>query len=391
MENGVDVIINAFLYLLLFFFFYKKNRQIGPIEILIALYAFVAICAVNLFFIDKNRWELHLGYFIYLFIAVFVFLLGVSNDRAIVLHKNPISSYSFYKKLSILYIVLALFSCFFYMPQVIYVLENPKWALLYEDSHEATDTSIIIKLANLFFHLRYLGVVLFFSILSHEKSSKELKILLGIGAFLPVFIVTMLNASRGGLIILVASLVMTYFMFRPILASSIKKTIKRFFIILAPIFVLYFIGVSVSRFSDDLATGYSSTNDALWDYLGHSMLYFNNGVMDCITSYGHGSYMFALHDNSIKGTNFGTNFITFVGCLYLDFGAIGTLLIGLLVSLLLKGLCHRSLGIPELFLILNYLMFLFYGVFVTASGFGYQWIEILIIYFGLKIFDKKWR
>lgn len=389
MEGSVIVSINAILYLLLLVITYKRNRQIGPIEILLSLYSTVALFAVFLFYQDQYRWNLSLLNFIYLYAAVVIFVLGVSDDKLIVLRGNPITNFSFYKKLSVLYVFLALFSCAFYLPQVILALQNPEWAKLYEESHDIASGSLITKIANAFFHLRYLGVVLFFSMLSHERCSTMLKILLGVGAFLPVLFVTMLNASRGGLIILVASLVMAYYIFKPILSKGVKKSIRRVTFLIIPLLALYFISVSVSRFENDLATGYSSTDEAYWDYIGQSMLYFNNGVMDCIKSFGHGSYMFALHDNSIKGTNFGSGFITFVGCLYLDFGAIGTLLIGLFSMLILKRIFKKRLGIPELFLLLNYLMFLFYGVFVSESGYGFQWIEIIMIYFGLKFFDRK--
>ena len=389
MYGASAVVINAALYGILLFFSLKKNRQIGPIEILLALYALVATCGAFLYFLNPAKWNLSLFNYIYLFVAIVVFTRGITNDRSTILKKNPIANFSFYKKVSIIYVALSLFSCVYYIPQVYLILQNPEWAELYAESHEIIEGNIVTKMANAFFHLRYLGIVLFFSMLSQEQCPNCLKLFLGVGAFVPVLLVTILDASRGGLVILVASLIMAYCSFAPIIPTGIKKKIRVITMYSIPLLLLYFTTVSQSRFEDSMATGYSSSEEAFWDYLGQSMMFFNNGVMDCITKFGRGSYMFSIPNNSIQGTNFGSSFITFVGCLYLDYGPIFTLLIGIVISLLLHNMCKRRLGIPQLFLLLNYLMYLFYGAFVTASGYGYQWLEILVIYFGLEKLEKK--
>ena len=175
-------------------------------------------------------------------------------------------------------------------------------------------------------------------------------------------------------------------MFEPSLPSKVGRWLKTIAIMIAPILILYFVQVSVSRF-DVGTTEYESSNSSYIAYLGQSMLLFNYGVMDNISGFSEGGYMF---DNEVKlgqirGTHFGSGFITFIGCIYLDFGFWGTLLFALLTFFLLKALFNkRKLGIPELFILLTYVMFVFNGVFVSGRGYGHQWVEAFVIYILLK-------
>ena len=126
-------------------------------------------------------------------------------------------------------------------------------------------------------------------------------------------------------------------------------------------------------------------------YLGHSMLTFNYGVMDTIQNYANGAYMFDC--SSLKdirfGTHFGTNFITFVGVLYLDFGLVGTVLVAIIFcSYFCKIGRRRYLDIPDIYLLLTYSMLIFNGVFVLGRGYGIQLLEAWIIYFLLKFIQR---
>ena len=56
-----------------------------------------------------------------------------------------------------------------------------------------------------------------------------------------------------------------------------------------------------------------------------------------------------------------------------------------------KFLKKRDRGIPELFIILYYLMYLFNGVFVNGLGYGNQWLETIFIYIMLKFAEKLFK
>lgn len=392
--NDIAIITNALMYSILFIRTFMMNKKLGTSEVLLFIYVVVSIAGLFHYYAEPYIWQLSLFNFAYLFISFFIFYKPVMCDRTVEVKANPLSNPNLYKKIAIVYIIIALYSCVVYIPQVYLILQNPDWAELYADAHEEQESNIFIKIANLFFHFRFLGIVLFFVFLAQKNSNKVFLFILGVASFLPIVLVTLKNASRGGIVALVVSVYLAFRMFDQILSTKIKDTIKRIGFCLIPIVALYFIAVTVSRFDDNAGTGYDSSESALVSYLGHSMLKFNYGVMDTTTSYAWGGYMFDNKDllKNIRGGHYGTDFITFVGTLYLDYGPIGTILVALLASFFIKKfLKKRDRGIPELFIILYYLMYLFNGVFVNGLGYGNQWLETIFIYIMLKFAEKLFK
>lgn len=388
----IIVYINTLLYALLFLYAWRKNKKLGPSEVLLSIYVVVAVASIFLYKSEPYAWHLDVLNLGYLFIIISIFVKPIISDKVVEVCNCPISNIDLYTKISIGYIILAIYSCIAYIPQVYLALQNPEWADMYAESHEVVEGNIYTKLANLFFHFRYLGIVLFFSFLSlNKRINKGLIVFLGIAAFLPCFMVTLLHASRGGIIRLLISFILAYKMFEPTLSSNFKKRFYKLILVFLPIAFIYFMAVTNSRFEDNKATGFDSSQSALLSYLGQSMMTFDYGVMDSQTGFGHGFYMFDKPEwGSIKGTHFGSNFMTFVGCLYLDYAAFGTFLIAILVFFSLNVfLKKRPRGIPEIYVILYYLMYLFNGVFVHGLGYGNQWIEVIVTYFLLKLAEKS--
>lgn len=392
--NDIAVFFNALLYCLLFLITWKKNKTIGTSEVLLLIYVAVSIAGIFYYYDNPHIWDLNPLYFLYLFVIFFIFFKPVMCDNRIEVTNNPLTSPNLYKKIAVLYIILALYSCIIYIPQVYLILKNPEWADLYSEAHEEIEGNIYTKIANLFFHFRYLGLVLFFSFLAQKDVSKFFLFILGIASFLPVLLVTIKSASRGGIVALAGSIYLTYSLFKKILSPEIRKNLRTIAVCLIPMIFIYFMAVTISRFGDNLSTGYDSSESSLLSYLGQSMLYFNYGVMDSTTEYAWGGYMFDKSDavNQIRGSHFGYSFITFIGTLYIDYGPLGTFLLAIAASNLMKRMIKtRRYGIPELFLTLYYLMYLFNGVFVNGLGYGYQWLETIIIYLLLKLAGKTSR
>jgi hypothetical protein len=132
-----------------------------------------------------------------------------------------------------------------------------------------------------------------------------------------------LSLWRVGMVALFANFAIVYLMMKDILPKYVKRTLIIAVSIIIPLILIYFIAVTVSRFEESSLN--IDAGESMMYYLGHSMLTFNYGVMDTIQNYANGAYMFDC--SSLKdirfGTHFGTNFITFVGVLYLDFGLVG--------------------------------------------------------------------
>lgn len=385
--NFITVIINFFLYFVLLFIIWWKNKRFSAIEILLLMYAMVSFCGIIYYQQGTEQWQFDIFYFLYLFFVFFIGVLPIKNTSKIEVNYSPIRYSVFYKIVSWVFIGLSIYSCIVYLPQVIFVLTNPDWAELYADSHDESLAFSGSVLANAFFHIRYLGIVLFFSFLP-EKKSIFFKTILGIASFLPVTLVTLTKASRGGIVSLVVSLILSFMIFKPLYPHKTIKRVALIALILMPLAFIYFMAVSTSRFD----TNSSTLEDSFLSYIGQPMLCFNYGVMDSITGYANGAYMFNIGDYGrlIKGCHFGSGFITYIGCLYLDYGFWGTIFIAALVAILVKAVINsrKRLGIPELFILVTYFMLLFNGVFILPPSYGQQWIEAAIIYLLLRLFEN---
>ena len=388
MDDFIVTIINSFLYVVTFIYVYSKHRTISVGVFLMFMYATISLFCVINYNASSHFWHFSFFSFLYLYIVILIFMKPFMKNR-FVIHENPLSSYNIYRTIAKVYIALAIFSSIVYFPIALDSLRSSDLADIYEVAHEEKEGNLFSKFTNLFFHVRYLGMVLFFSFLAKEKQSKIFLFLLGIAAFLPVILATISLASRGGMVALFANFAIVYLMMKDILPKYVKRTLIIAVSIIIPLILIYFIAVTVSRF--EASSLNIDAGESMMYYLGHSMLTFNYGVMDTIQNYANGAYMFDC--SSLKdirfGTHFGTNFITFVGVLYLDFGLVGTVLVAIIFcSYFCKIGRRRYLDIPDIYLLLTYSMLIFNGVFVLGRGYGIQLLEAWIIYFLLKFIQR---
>lgn len=386
MTNLQLAILNALLYLTLFLVHYLRSKRITVGIFLAFVYTAIACFCIVSVNNEPSKWSLTLWPFIYLFICVYFFLRPMLVNTKLNIRFES-SDYPIYKKIAQIYICMSLFSCLVYLPVAYEHILNPQWADLYTESHEVKETNFFIKISNLFFHIRYLGLILFFYFLTYGAKIK-FHVLMGISAILPVLLVTICNASRGGLIALAVSVILTYFMFSSYLSKKIKRFLKTMLLLILPVGVIYVVAVTLARF--DPSISYVSAEDSVTYYLGHSMLMFNYGLVDTINRYWYGNYMFGLGELPYNGTHYGTDFFTIVGAFYQDFGPILSFILILFISKYFdKIFKKKQIGIPEFFLILTYSMLVFNGVFVVGVGYGIQFIEAFLIYYILKKYQKK--
>lgn len=388
------VVINAIMYAVLFGLTFQLNKKIGVSEILLSIYVVVSFFCVIHFLENPSAWNLSLFNLVYLFLIFCIFFIPVMSDEKNEVKECPLRYYSIYKKIAWFYILISLYSCIVYVPQVYLALTNPNWAEIYEEAHDVIEGNIYTKLANLFFHVRYLGIILFFSFLTKKDEKRLFIIMMGISAFLPVVLVTMLQASRGGIVALAISIALSFKMFSQAVPRNVVRSMYKLAIFTIPLMIVYFIAVSVSRFEEAKQGNFDSAESSYIMYLGESMLYFDDGVMNGVTEYAYGGYLFDIPEKigQIKGDHFGVHFMTFIGCLYLDFGAYGTLIYALLIAAYWRLFQQKKRkGIPELFLLLTYMMYLFNGVFVMGYGYGLQWIEAIFIYIVLRVVELIYR
>lgn len=310
-------------------------------------------------------------------------------SRKLILQENPLGHYTIYRTIAKVYIVLAIFSSIVYFPVALDSLRSSDLAEVYEMAHEEKEGTLFSKFANLFFHIRHLGIILFFSYLVKAKQSKLFLFLLGVAAFLPIILSTISQASRGGMVALFANIAIVYLMMKDLLPKYVKRTLIITVSTIVPLVLIYFIVVTVSRFEESSLN--IDAEKSIVYYLGHSMLTFNYGVMDTIQNYAYGAYMF--DGSSLRevrfGTHFGTNFITIVGVLFLDFGLLGTVLMAVIFCNYFSKIARRRfLDIPDVYLLLTYSMLIFNGMFVMGRGYGIQLLEAWFIYFLLKFIQR---
>lgn len=380
-------VFNAFLYVVLFLLqLYKRGLNNFNICVLL-IYAIVSVVCVFYYESGDYYYDLTLIPFLYLFVANVVFfrpLLG----KTIIVQNNPIVDDGLYKIVAWTFIGLSCLSSIVYYQKMMDSILLGSWQDVYSEAQDARESTIFTKLTNLFFHLRYLGIVLFFSFAVKIQKFNFFLIILGIFSFLPLILSSVSIASRSGAIYTIASLGMTYLLFRNILPKKIKGVLFVIAIVLGVILGIYFFAVTYSRFDETLGI---ESSDSFLRYFGHSMLTFNYGVMDTIKDYLWGDYFFGVEKlNFTKiGTHFGSAFITHIGCLYVDFGPFVTLLIAFIVSSFVLIIARRSrYDVPDLLILVTFANYLFNGVAVMPPSYGKQWIEAVLMYIVLKCLQR---
>lgn len=389
MDNTL-VILNFLAYFVTLLVIYRKRRRVTAGVFLLFCYTVVSFFCVINYNMDPSQWDFSALFFIYLFVAIILLLKPFLDNGYEIKAKSYVINQNFYKNVAWGYIFLATFASIVYLPIAREAISNPNWAELYLDAHEEKESTMFTKLANLFFHLRYLGVTLLFFFVSRKGTSLLFKTSLLMMTILPLCLVTIANASRGGFVEIFVVFIISLTLFRNILSKSVVKVLKILGLIVVPLAFLYLSAVTIARFED---TGYADTiGDTVIIYLGHSMLSFVYGIADTINQFAWGGYMFGTEDPDVKnGTHVGSGFITIVGNLYWDFGPIFTIIIILLINRFWNRVSRRNMGIPEFFLLLTYCMILYKGVFVLGKGWGVQLFEAFVIYFLLCKFQGKKR
>lgn len=383
------VILNFVVFLITFIWAYRKWKRFTMGVILILAYTLVSFFCVINYNLNPSQWKFQLIYFIYLYVAIVLLLSPFLSKSCEVKNDFKVKSESFYKLVAWIYIALSTVACIVYYPEAREAIVNPNWADLYLDAHEEMEGTLFTKFANMFFHLRFLGITLLFYFTSVKNCGRILKVSLLIMAVLPLVMVTISNASRGGFIEIFVAFVLSYSIFRNYLSANTLRLLKFFSLIVIPFVIIYLSAVTIARFE---GTNYAeTTGDTVIVYLGHSMLTFVYGIADTINNYAWGAYMFGTEtvQNFANGTHVGSGFTTIVGNLYWDFGPVFTIILIWLFNRFWKKMSKRPVGIPEAFLLITYGMTLYRGIFVLGRGWGVQLLEGFIIYFVLRFFQNR--
>lgn len=164
--------------------------------------------------------------------------------------------------------------------------------------------------------------------------------------------------------------------------------------IVASLILVLTLAISLSRFGESDAGG------SIVSYLGQSMLVFNAGIATPISSYANGRYFFlnflGLDKSEVWidsryniSTSDGSALNTFIGCSYVDFGPVLTIIIAIVISCLLSQLFkRRSVVFADLYLFAFYLDFLILGVFHCTEGFALRIFMATALYVVLRFMGR---
>ena len=306
---------------------------------------------------------------------------------------------SLFKYIAFFYILLAIFDCATSFAHTEELVRSGMWNELRDQTYTDAESVVLYdnqyqRIAkNLLGYLKPLILPLTFYQLTKPKVNKFLLVGLILSIVVPSFMAAAADASRGMIVNVIVQLTISYLLFRSFIPKERKKYVYYAGIAIAILFAAYLISVTVSRFGNEEAV------DSLYFYFGHSMLAFNDGVFGEMNYYGWGrkffDYFIGLFGgdpnfNSTKaGCTCGGAFVTFIGSLYMDFGPIGTVIVGLLAAkLMMTFFTKRILLLSDTVIIIFYTSTIANGIFVSPKGRALSWAMVLLVYFITRKIEK---
>ncbi len=386
-------VINCILYTVIFICWLRnKQFNIGT-KLIPFMYMLTAYGCLYSYVNEPNRWNLTLIPFLFLFVVYcilmrpFKYLVPKCNDCLIV--RNEICM----RMIVYVYMVTAILTFSNSLQDAIVALQSGDWLAIRNELYygEKYFTKFQRLYLNSFFMLNvFAEVYLFFEIITFNGKKKNLFfiILLTFCVYAPVIVSSIEAAARGTLFTMCIRAFIVYSTFAPYLSKKIKRIIKIISISFLSFFVIITIAITFSRFETDAL-------DSIIYYFGHSMNVFNYGVMDTQHTFGEGRWFFGdyyeslfggsklrINKDSAYGTHMGTEFITTIGVLFVDFGSIFTIIIAFIISKIFSQKSKNEVfDITHVYLYVVYAEFIISGVFVVGQAYGMKLLIKLLLYF----------
>lgn len=382
-------IVIAFLFAITLLVNFKRNRRLDVYSLILGVYTTVAVCCVLFAFSDPHQYDnLHIFNFVYLYVAVMIFIRPFKN-KDFQCDNIYIENTLFIKLLILIYFISGVVSVIYTLPRAMSLAAMGDWSAVRADVYNDMSgielyTNQFERLCkNLYTYLAPFGVVWVFYQFTKPKFNAILTFSMLTVWAISEYCSATLIASRGMILTFGIKLLTLYMFFRNGIPSSRKKYIYIGAGIAAVFFLSYTLSVTDSRFGDD-------ANDSLFMYFGHSMLAFNDGIMGSMHDFAWGRYFFKwLYDlcgidstiNFMQlGSTHGSAFMTFVGCFYIDFGPIGTLLLAIMFSRWLSIYTNRDTYTLSTFIVIVYFATWFIdGVFVFGRSQSLTWLMLLVL------------
>jgi len=391
----------AYLSVLILILIYCIAKHKGVLGIiLLALYTGEAVFSVLCLKNDSLRimlsdYRITLGPYVLLVVSLLLYFSPF-------LHANKIFSASKYVTrvnlkyvgFAYIYIICGVITLLCCLPTLITMVQAGNWSESYGEGSVLPYNNFIEYFAtNFCSYLRILAIIVGFSMMRDDNYKKRHIIpiaLLGVAGGTAISD-AILSTSRSMLYDIAILVLMVYVFFY----SQMEKNKKRFVTVITSIaavaILALFVNITISRFSS------RGTMDFVLSYLGQAPVVFNSQVVGTVDKFSYGYYAFgqlfsneSFNQMEVGGT-WDARFYMFTGWIYLDWGPVGLLMIGIIVAYALDKLVKKKeYVISDLYLLFSYLLILLKGVFVIGRGYCYNIVASVFIYIILKIFFDKY-
>lgn len=397
------------------FFYHKVALKSSATKIIVSIYCISLLLGFFLEFLDFKYYKDEWNYMNMIFIVATMLLSFKSLSSFDLVEISGSKKPLIYDSLILKIIVfLSIISTFLYLVDFIKFLQTPNLGdARLEHQLEGNESKGFIYsfFATISFSF-HINIFLFFDLI--KKNKKALGMLVLFASFSYVFWVSSVF-GRDGFVFWMISFLFYYLLFKKELSAKIKKKFHRIFLIFGILFLFLFLKLSTSRFTDsNYYYGNENLNPvvlSLLDYGGQQLRNANDYYnMDIDHTYG--LYNFPYIYRSFIGSNqlkkekenvqwqIASNgkkhfyFAYYLKELWIDFGAIGTLIVCSLFVTAVSFLSKVKKLIPSSYLIyIVYtqflLMGLFYNKFYFPSANAYVIFIVLLVLIESLVYGKK--
>lgn len=386
-------LLNSLLYIILFIWYWRKYHKMDCGFLIISIWTFVAVLCFFVYMSAPNLYHLQLWPFLYLFLAFIIFnriffrrekeILNVTEYTPI---QNKIIDYICY--FYVFCLIVNMLSADYNVASFSLSNVQENAADSYADFHatEAWHSQTLLERITRNYAIWFLNVAIIGAFNWIRRGRDKIGIaLLGL-IVLDQALKYIQIAARGALLFFVLLVIAIYLIYKDHIPPKSKNALTRLALISGGVMVLYMLAITISRFGEMGEGG----SDSLFYYFGHSMITFNYGLADSLNNTFMGTRTFRnflgmdedfIFDSDLMlGTHFGTGFTTAIGMLCLDFGFIGTIILGILLPWGLIKMIKLDNSIGGVFVYVFYLHRMMNGVFTNGSGADTAYLSMIIVY-----------
>ena len=381
--------------------FRKKVNILG--KVLVCVYFAISVMSVYSIYLAKIPKMIELaentgvlGYIYFSFIIVLFIFPFLTKGNSFSSAKIPVENID--KKYILflcIYVACTIISITNMAPKAIELIKSGAWSSNYNNT--VIGEGVVFTYSNIFQWLAtqisgytgILAILLAFLLLRTKKKKLFLLSVATIVLYIISFFFSAVYSSSRGMIFQLAMKLIVLWLFA--CRQIGKKTNLVIIIIFGAMGVValsYVIAVTVSRFSS------ASSLASIIEYLGESPMRFNNGLgkIDHLTWGGYTiGGLFGKADMSQAVQAWNNGFYTFVGWLYVDWGPVGVVLIGVGMCLLFVNRIRKKVyRISDLLLIFYYYDFLIIGSLVIGPNQILNILMMIVLYILTRVFvDNK--